>query len=66
MIVMLRPFAITGIGTTAYMKPLMLFLAYFKPFLAPEPVNSLEVDKPALFSQFYRYSAVTISWMLYI
>jgi hypothetical protein len=35
MIVILWPFTIAGILTTAYMKLLVLFLAYFKAFLAP-------------------------------
>ena len=43
MVVILGPFTIAGIGTAAYMTLLMLLGAYFKAFLAPKPVNSLEV-----------------------
>jgi hypothetical protein len=46
------------------MKLLMLFLTYFEAFLAPEPVNSFEVYKPALLSKLYCYPAIPISRML--
>jgi hypothetical protein len=49
-IVILRPFAIAGILTTAYVKLLMLLLAYFKAFGAPEPINPFEVYNPIFFS----------------
>jgi hypothetical protein len=39
MVVILGPFAIAGILTTAYRKLLMLLPAYFKAFLTPEPVK---------------------------
>ena len=55
---MLRPFTIASIRTTAYTKLLMLFLVYFKALLAPKSINSLEVNKPALFSKLYCYSAI--------
>jgi len=66
MIIMLRSFTIAGIGTTAYMKLLMLFLAYLEAFLAPEPVNSFEVYEPAYLSQFYCYPAIAVSRMLHM
>ena len=61
---MLRPFTIASIRTTAYMKLLMLFLAYFEAFLAPEPVNSFEVYEPALLSKLYCDPAIAVSGML--
>jgi hypothetical protein len=61
---MLRPFAIAGIRTTAYMKLLMLLLAYFEAFLAPKPVNPLEVDEPALLPELYCNPAIAVSRML--
>jgi hypothetical protein len=64
MIVMLRPFTIAGIRTTAYMKLLMLLLAYLEAFLAPEPINSFEVYKPASLSELYCYPAIAVSRML--
>ncbi len=64
MVVILRPFAITGILTAARIKPLVLLLAYFKAFLTPEPVDSFELYKPALFPEFYCYPAITVPWML--
>ena len=45
------------------MKLLMLYLAYFEAFLAPEPINPFEVYQPALLSELYCYSAIAISWM---
>jgi hypothetical protein len=63
MIVMLRPFTIAGIRTTAHMKLLMLYLVYFEAFLAPEPVNSFEVYQPALLSELYCYPAIAVSRM---
>jgi len=66
MVVILGPFAITGILTTAYRKLLMLFPAYFKAFLAPESVNPFEVYKPSLLSKLYSYPAIAIPWMLYM
>jgi len=63
-VVILGPFTIAGILTAAYMKLFMLFLAYFKAFLAPELVNSFEVYKPSLFSKLYSYPAITVPWML--
>ncbi len=66
MVVILRPFTIAGIFAAAYIELLMLFPAYFKPFLAPEPVNSLEINKPALFSELYSYPAIAISWVLHM
>jgi hypothetical protein len=65
-IVVLRPFTIAGIRTTAYTKLLMLFPAYFEAFLAPEPINSFEVYEPAPFSKLYRYPAIAVSWMLHV
>ena len=58
MVAILRFLAIAGILTTARVKLLMLFLAYLKTFLAPKSINSLEVNKPALFSKLYCYSAI--------
>ena len=66
MIVILRPFTIAGIDTTAYIKLFMLFPVYFNVFMTPEPVDSFEVYKPSLFPEFYSYSAIAIPWMLYI
>ena len=66
MIVMFWSFAMTGIVTTAQMKPLMLLLAYFEPFLTPEPVNPLKVDKPSFLSQLNRYSTITVPGMLHM
>ena len=66
MIVMLRPFPIAGIRTTAHMKLLMLLLAYLEAFLAPEPVNAFEVDEPAQLSELYCDSAIAISGMLHM
>jgi hypothetical protein len=66
MIIMLRPFPMAGIGTTAYMKLLMLLLAYLEAFLAPEPVNSFEVYEPAYFSKFYGYPAIAVSRMFHV
>jgi hypothetical protein len=63
-VVILGPFTIAGVLTAAYMKLLTLFLAYFKAFLAPKPINSFEVYKPALFSKLYCYSAIAVSRML--
>jgi hypothetical protein len=63
-VIILWPFAIAGILTAAYMKLLTLFLAYLKAFLTPEPINSFEVYKPALFSKLYGYPAIAVSGML--
>lgn len=63
-VVMLRPFLVTAIGTRAIIEPLMLFLGHFEPFLAPETVHTLEIDQPAVFSQKDRYSAIAIPRML--
>jgi hypothetical protein len=65
-IVILGPFTIAGILTTAYIKLLMLLLAYFKAFGAPKPVHPLEINKPALFSKLYSYPAITVPWMLHM
>jgi len=66
MIVMLRPLTIAGIRTAAYTKLLMLFLAYFEAFLAPEPVDAFEIYEPALLSELYCYPAIAISRMLHV
>jgi hypothetical protein len=66
MIVMLRPFTIAGIRTTAYTKLPMLLLAYFEAFLAPQPVNSFEVYEPALFYKLYCDPAIAVSGMLHV
>ena len=66
MIVMLRPFPVAGIRTTASMKHLMLLLAYLKAFLAPETIDSFEVYQPAQLSELYCDSAIAISRMLYV
>ena len=66
MVVILRLLAMTGILAATKAKPLMLFLVYFKVLLAPKPVNSLEVNKPALSSKLYCYSAIAVSGMLYM
>ena len=66
MVIILRSFTIAGVLTTAYMKLLMLFLAYFKAFLAPEPINPFEVYKPALFPKLYGYPTITVSRMLHM
>jgi len=66
MVVILGPFTIAGILTTAYIKLFMLLPAYFKAFLTPEPVNSLEVYKPSLSSKLYCYPAIAVSRMLYM
>jgi hypothetical protein len=66
MVIILWPLAIAGILTAACIKFLMLLFAYLKSFLAPEPVNSFEVYKPALFLELYSYSAITIPWMFYM
>jgi hypothetical protein len=63
MVVILRLLAIAGILTGAYMKLLMLFPAYFEALLAPKSINSFEVNKPALFSELYCYSAIAVSGM---
>ena len=64
MVVILGLFTITGIFTTARVKPLVLFPAYFKTFLAPKPVNPFEVDYPVSFPQLDSYPSIAISWML--
>ncbi len=64
MVVILGPFAITGIFTTARIKPLVLLLMYFKPLGTPEPVDSLEIYEPALPPEFYCHPAITVPWML--
>ncbi len=51
MIVMLWPFAITGIVTGAQKQPFDPFFRHFQPFLAPETIHPLEVDKPASWGQ---------------
>ncbi len=66
MVVILRPFTIAGIFTTAHIKPLVLLLAYFKPFSTPEPVDSFEIYKPTLLPELYSYPAIAIPWMLYM
>jgi hypothetical protein len=66
MVIMFRSLAMTGIFTTADMTPLMLLFRYFKPFLAPEPIYSLEVYKPALFSKLDGYPAIAIPRMLHM
>jgi hypothetical protein len=48
------------------MKLLMLFPTYFTAFLAPKPVNSFEVYKPALLSKLYCDPAIAISGMLHV
>jgi hypothetical protein len=52
--------------TATKVKLLMLFLVYFKALLAPKSIHSLEVNKPALFSKLYCYSAIAVSGMLYM
>ena len=64
MIVILRPFAMTGVLTTACIVLLVLLSAYFKAFLAPEPVNPFEVNYPVSFPQLDSYSAIAVSWVL--
>ena len=66
MIVVLRPFTIAGIRTTACTKLLMLFLAYFEAFLAPESVNSFEVYEPALLPELYCDPAIAVSGMFHM
>ncbi len=66
MIVMLRTLTIAGVRTAACTKLLMLFLAYFKAFLAPEPVNSFEAYQPALLPEFYGYPAITVPRMFHM
>ncbi len=56
----------TGIVTTADMTPLMLLFMYFKAFLAPKPVNSFKVDKPALFSKLNRDPPIAVSRVLHM
>ena len=53
-----------GILAAAGIELLTLFPAYFKPFLAPETVNPLEIDYPVSFSQFDCDPAITVSRML--
>jgi hypothetical protein len=66
MVIILWLFAIAGVLTAAYIKFLTLFPAYFKAFLAPEPVNSFEIYIPALFFELYSYPAIAISWVLHM
>ena len=65
-VIILGPFTITGILAATYIKLLVLFLAYFKAFLAPQTIYPFEVYKPALFSKLYCYSAIAIPWMLHM
>jgi hypothetical protein len=64
MVIILWPFTIAGIFTTACIELLMLFFAYFKAFLTPEPVNSFEVYNPIFLSELDGDPAITVSWML--
>ena len=53
----------TGIIAATGIEPLTLLPVYFKPFLAPEPINPFEVDYPIPFSQLDGNPAVTVSRM---
>ena len=66
MVIMFRSLAMTGIFTTADMTPLMRLFRYFKAFLAPEPIYSLEAYKPALFPKLDRDPAIAIPGMLHL
>lgn len=64
MVVILRFLAMAGVLAAPNTKLLMLLFGYFEALLAPQPVNSLEVNNPALLSKLYCYSAITVSGTL--
>jgi len=66
MVVIFRSLAIAGIVTAASIKLLMLFFADFQPFLAPQAIDSLEVNPSFLFSKRYGDPAIAISRMFHM
>ena len=64
MVITLCLFPVTAVVAGSSIKSLTLLPMYFKPFLAPKTINTLEVNKPAIFAKQYRYPAITIPWMI--
>jgi len=66
MVVILGPFPMAGILAAARITPITLLLTHFQAFLAPESIDPLEIDKPALFTEFDGDPTVAIPRMLYM
>ena len=66
MVIVLRSLPVAGIFTSAYMKLFPLLFTDFQTFLAPQTIDSLEVDSPPLFPQEYGDPMIAISWMLHM
>jgi len=61
MVFMLRTMAVASISAIAQSLAFRLFSAYLQAFGLPEPMNTLEVDSPALLPQQHRDPTATIS-----
>jgi len=64
MVVVLSFLTITTVLAGASVKLLMLPSGHFKAFLAPKPVNSLEINQPIILTQQNSDPAITVSRML--
>jgi hypothetical protein len=61
---MLRTLTVAIVGTGAVSEPSVLLFGGFQTLLAPQPVDPLEVHKPAVFTKQNRDPAINISWVL--
>jgi len=66
MVVILGPFSMAGIPAAARMTLFTLLLAYFQAFLAPESIDSLEIDEPPGFTKLDGDPTIAIPRMLYM
>ena len=65
MVTMFRSSTITTVLAGAQSTPFLLPSMYFPPFLAPKPIDPLEVHQPTIFSQQNRDPAVSIARVLH-